>query len=63
LEQELSRIGHLGDFNNLAVAATLAGVEMGLKARGIPYRSGGVHVALDVLVGNGPPAAGQTGAA
>ena len=28
------RIGHLGDFNDLMLAGTLCGVEMGLRARG-----------------------------
>ncbi len=32
------RIGHLGDFNELMLMGTLAGVEMGLKLAGIPHR-------------------------
>ena len=44
------RIGHLGDFNDLMLAGTLAGVEMGLAAAGIPHRKGGVSAALDFLV-------------
>jgi alanine-glyoxylate transaminase / serine-glyoxylate transaminase / serine-pyruvate transaminase len=43
------RIGHLGDFNDLMLAGTLAGVEMGLSIAGIPHRSGGVSAALDSL--------------
>ncbi len=43
------RIGHLGDFNDLMLAGTLAGVEMGLKLAGVPHRRGGVQAALDVL--------------
>ncbi len=43
------RIGHLGDFNDLMLAGTLAGVEMGLEKAGVPYKSGGVGVALEHL--------------
>ncbi len=45
------RIGHLGDFNDLMLAGTLAGVEMGLRLAGVPHRWGGVDVALDFLAG------------
>ncbi|MBO9468478.1 aminotransferase class V-fold PLP-dependent enzyme [Endozoicomonas sp. G2_2] len=43
------RIGHLGDFNDLTLAGTLSGVEMGLKRAGIEHQSGGVQAALDYL--------------
>ena len=43
------RIGHLGSFNDLMLAGTLAGVEMGLRLTGVPHTSGGVMAALDVL--------------
>lgn len=43
------RIGHLGSFNDLMLAGTLAGVEMGLRAAGVPHREGGVTSALRVL--------------
>ncbi len=43
------RIGHLGDFNELMLAGTLSGVEMGLGLAGVPYRKGGVQTALDYL--------------
>jgi alanine-glyoxylate transaminase / serine-glyoxylate transaminase / serine-pyruvate transaminase len=43
------RIGHVGDFNELMLAGTLAGVEMGLKLAGIPHRKDGVGAALDYL--------------
>jgi len=43
------RIGHMGDFNDLMLAGTLAGVEMGLKQSGIPFKSGGIMAALDFL--------------
>ncbi|MFQ6023059.1 MAG: pyridoxal-phosphate-dependent aminotransferase family protein [Acidiferrobacterales bacterium] len=43
------RIGHLGDFNDLALAGTLCGVEMGLTLSGIPFQAGGVSAALGYL--------------
>jgi alanine-glyoxylate transaminase/serine-glyoxylate transaminase/serine-pyruvate transaminase len=43
------RIGHLGHFNDLTLAGTLAGVEMGLALAGIPHRRGGTQAALDFL--------------
>ena len=43
------RIGHLGDFNDLRLAGTLAGGEMARALSGIPYRKGGVQAALDFL--------------
>jgi alanine-glyoxylate transaminase/serine-glyoxylate transaminase/serine-pyruvate transaminase len=43
------RIGHLGDFNELMLAGTLAGVEMGLGLAGVPHAKGGVAAALEYL--------------
>ena len=43
------RIGHLGHFNDLTLAGTLAGVQMGLQLAGAPIDPAGVNVALDVL--------------
>jgi alanine-glyoxylate transaminase / serine-glyoxylate transaminase / serine-pyruvate transaminase len=43
------RIGHLGHFNDLMLAGTLAGVEMGLRTAGVPHQAGGVTAALRVL--------------
>jgi alanine-glyoxylate transaminase / serine-glyoxylate transaminase / serine-pyruvate transaminase len=43
------RIGHLGDFNDLMLAGTLCGVEMGLALAGVPFRRGGVEAALTSL--------------
>lgn len=43
------RIGHIGDFNELMLAGTLAGVEMGLGLAGIPHRKGGINAALEFL--------------
>jgi alanine-glyoxylate transaminase/serine-glyoxylate transaminase/serine-pyruvate transaminase len=44
------RIGHLGDFNDLMLAGTLSGIEMGLELAQVPHRKGGVQAALDYLV-------------
>ena len=43
------RIGHLGSFNDLMLAGTLSGVEMGLRLAGIPHNEGGVMAALNSL--------------
>jgi len=49
LADKVFRIGHLGSFNDLMLAGTLSGVEMGLSLAGVPYQSGGVQAALDHL--------------
>jgi alanine-glyoxylate transaminase/serine-glyoxylate transaminase/serine-pyruvate transaminase len=49
LKGKLFRIGHLGDFNDLMLAGTLSGVEMGLAAAGVPFKAGGVTAALEYL--------------
>jgi alanine-glyoxylate transaminase/serine-glyoxylate transaminase/serine-pyruvate transaminase len=43
------RIGHLGDFNDLMLAGTLAGVQMGLAVAGVPIDTTGISAALDRL--------------
>jgi alanine-glyoxylate transaminase/serine-glyoxylate transaminase/serine-pyruvate transaminase len=43
------RIGHLGHFNDLTLAGTLAGVQMGLQLAAVPVHSSGVDVALELL--------------
>jgi alanine-glyoxylate transaminase/serine-glyoxylate transaminase/serine-pyruvate transaminase len=53
LKGRVFRIGHLGDFNDLTLMGTLAGVEMGLHDAGVPHRQGGVVAAMDVLAGRG----------
>ena len=45
------RIGHLGDFNELMLAGTLCGVEMGLRVAGVPFTRGGIEAALTSLSG------------
>ena len=49
LQNKIFRIGHLGDFNDLMLAGTLSGVEMGLELAGVPHQKGGVAAALDYL--------------
>jgi alanine-glyoxylate transaminase/serine-glyoxylate transaminase/serine-pyruvate transaminase len=49
LAGKVFRIGHLGSFNDLMLAGTLSGVEMGLQLAGVPYKQGGVAAALDHL--------------
>jgi alanine-glyoxylate transaminase/serine-glyoxylate transaminase/serine-pyruvate transaminase len=49
LQGKVFRIGHLGDFNDLMLAGTLSGVEMGLALAGVPHSRGGVAAALDYL--------------
>jgi len=47
------RIGHLGSFNDLMLAGTLSGVEMGLRLAGIPHKEGGIMAALNSLTPSG----------
>lgn len=49
IADKVFRIGHLGDFNDLMLMATLSGVEMGLAKAGIPHENGGVMAAMDHL--------------
>jgi len=58
VQGKVFRIGHLGDFNDLMLSGTLAGVEMGLAAAGVPHRRGGLQAAVDYLAGVSGEAAG-----
>jgi alanine-glyoxylate transaminase/serine-glyoxylate transaminase/serine-pyruvate transaminase len=49
LKGRVFRIGHLGHFNDLSLAGTLAGVQMGLTLAGVPIHPGGINAALDRL--------------
>ncbi|MFH9070139.1 pyridoxal-phosphate-dependent aminotransferase family protein [Streptomyces alboflavus] len=49
LAGKVFRIGHLGHFNDLTLAGTLAGVQMGLELAGIPVGRDGIAAALDHL--------------
>jgi len=53
LKGKVFRIGHLGDFNDLMLAGTLGGVEMGLASAGVPFKPGGVTAALEYLAAHG----------
>jgi alanine-glyoxylate transaminase/serine-glyoxylate transaminase/serine-pyruvate transaminase len=50
LAGKVFRIGHLGSFNDLMLAGTLSGIEMGLGLAGVPHRTGGVTAALQCLL-------------
>lgn len=51
IQGKVFRIGHLGDFNDLMLAGTLSGLEMGFALAGVPFSKGGVLAALDYLAG------------
>jgi alanine-glyoxylate transaminase/serine-glyoxylate transaminase/serine-pyruvate transaminase len=53
LARKVFRIGHLGSFNDLMLAGTLSGVEMGLRLAGVPHQPGGVTAALQSLAPGG----------
>ena len=63
LKGKIFRIGHLGDFNDLTLAGTLAGVEMGLGLAAVPHRKGGVQAALEYLEAQARTASGARKAA
>jgi alanine-glyoxylate transaminase/serine-glyoxylate transaminase/serine-pyruvate transaminase len=47
------RIGHLGHLNDLMLAGTLTGIEMGLRLAGVFHNEGGVMAALRCLAPTG----------
>jgi alanine-glyoxylate transaminase / serine-glyoxylate transaminase / serine-pyruvate transaminase len=49
LAGKVFRIGHIGNLNDLMLAGTLAGVEMGLEVAGVPHKKGGVDAAMAFL--------------
>ena len=49
VKDKVFRIGHLGNFNDLMLAGTLAGVEMGLGLACVPHAKGGLDAALEYL--------------
>ena len=55
MKGKIFRIGHLGDLNDLMLLGTLAGVEMGLHAAGVPHRAGGVQAAMEFLESDAAP--------
>jgi alanine-glyoxylate transaminase / serine-glyoxylate transaminase / serine-pyruvate transaminase len=52
LTDKVFRIGHIGDFNDLTLMGTLAGVEMGLALAKVPHQPGGVAAAMESLKEN-----------
>jgi alanine-glyoxylate transaminase/serine-glyoxylate transaminase/serine-pyruvate transaminase len=53
LADKVFRIGHLGDFNEASLLGTLAAIETGLLADGIPAQAGGVGAAIAYLAAAG----------
>ena len=49
LAGKVFRIGHLGDFNDLMLMATLSGIEMTLDVSAVPHKKGGVQAAIDYI--------------
>ncbi|HMB77207.1 MAG TPA: aminotransferase class V-fold PLP-dependent enzyme [Kiloniellaceae bacterium] len=49
VQGKVFRIGHLGDFNELMLTATLSGVQMGLSLAGVPHEKAGLQDALDYM--------------
>ncbi|MFE9580043.1 pyridoxal-phosphate-dependent aminotransferase family protein [Nocardia sp. NPDC006044] len=49
LSGRVFRIGHLGDLNDLTLAGTLSGVQMGLELAGVSVDPSGLQAALSVL--------------
>ena len=49
LENRVFRIGHMSDPGVLSFTGALAGLEMGLRAAGIPHTEGGVRAAMNFL--------------
>ena len=49
LAGKVFRIGHLGHFNDLTLAGTLAGVQMGLTLAGVKVDPNGIQAALERL--------------
>ncbi len=49
IADKVFRIGHLGDFNDLTLMGTLAGVEMGLALAKVPHQKGGVAAAMESI--------------
>lgn len=60
LAGKIFRIGHLGHFNDLMLAGTLSGVEMGLRLAEVPHKSGGTTAALNRLALSSQRKAQQT---
>lgn len=52
IADKVFRIGHIGDFNDLTLMGTLAGVEMGLGLAKVPHKKGGVDAAMASLTEN-----------
>lgn len=49
IDDKVFRIGHMGDLGVLSLTGALTGVEMGLRAAGIPHKEGGAQAAMNYL--------------
>ena len=49
IEDRVFRIGHMGDLGVLSFTGALTGVEMGLRAAGVPHKPGGAQAAMEFL--------------
>ncbi|WP_245273538.1 aminotransferase class V-fold PLP-dependent enzyme [Phyllobacterium sp. UNC302MFCol5.2] len=49
LRDRVFRIGHLGDFNDLMLIATLGALQLGLEGFGIPVKASGLEAAMAIL--------------
>lgn len=47
---QVFRIGHLGELNDLSLTGVLSGIEMGLEICSFPFNKGGISKALDYLI-------------
>ncbi len=52
LAGKVFRIAHMGNLSPLQLVGVIGGVEMGLRAAGVPHREGGVQAAMGYLGGN-----------
>ena len=52
MTDKVFRIAHLGHLSALQLVGVIGGVEMGMRAAGVPHREGGVQAAMGYLSGN-----------
>jgi alanine-glyoxylate transaminase/serine-glyoxylate transaminase/serine-pyruvate transaminase len=62
LKGRMFRIGHLGDSNDLALLATVAGCEMGFKLSGVKLAASGILAAMEYFAAHPAPSVLQKAA-
>ena len=62
LKGRMFRVGHLGDSNDLALLATVAGCEMGFKLAGVKLAGSGILAAMDYFAAHPAPSVLQKAA-